>query len=93
MRSNFCEGSRGYWTESNAKRSQPAEGFRHHNEYAYPVNTRGKPEAVERILAWASRHQVMGVGRWGTWEHMNSDVAVAEALKSARSLCSGGVNA
>jgi hypothetical protein len=26
---------------------------------------------------------VFPVGRWGRWEHMNSDIAVAEALQAA----------
>jgi protoporphyrinogen oxidase len=86
LRHNFCPGSRGYWTETNALRSAPATRFRHHNEFAYPVNTRGKPEAVRAIIDWASSQGVLGLGRWGTWEHMNSDVAVAEALQAAQAL-------
>lgn len=80
IRSNFCPGARGYWSETNAARSQATEGWRHHNEFAYPLNTLGKPEAVQRILQWAAGHGVVGAGRWGKWEHMNSDIAVAEAL-------------
>lgn len=87
LRSNFCTGSRGYWTEANAVRSQLTEGWRHHNEFAYPVNTLGKPKAVEQILQWAASHGVVGAGRWGKWEHMNSDIAVAEALREAANLC------
>lgn len=90
LRSNFANGARGYWTETNAQRSLPTNGIRFHNEYAYPVNTLGKPEAVERILAWAAPHGVVGLGRWGKWEHMNSDVAVAEALQMARELAAEG---
>lgn len=86
LRSNFCPGSRGHWTETNAKRSRPARAFRHHNEFAYPVNTKDKPEAIRRVLAWAASHGVVGLGRWGTWEHMNSDIAVAESLKAAGAL-------
>lgn len=80
LRSNFCNEANGYWTETNAVRSRPAINFHHHNEFAYPVNTRGKPEAVDNILKWAFSHGVVGAGRWGKWEHMNSDIAVAEAL-------------
>lgn len=80
VRSNFCTASRGYWSETNAVRSQAADGWRHHNAFAYPLNTLGKPEAVQRILQWAASQGVVGVGRWGKWEHMNSDIAVAEAL-------------
>ncbi len=84
IRSNFCPGSRGYWTECNAMRSLPTNGFRHHNEYAYPVNTLEKPKAINIILEWAKKNKIYGLGRWGKWEHMNSDVAVAEALIMAR---------
>lgn len=83
LRSNFALGSKGYWTETNAKRSSPdAKGFRHHNEYAYPVNTLDKPQAVQAITGWARKKGIVSAGRWGRWEHMNSDVAVAEALAS-----------
>lgn len=86
LRSNFASRARGYWTETNAARSQPTGGTRFHNEFAYPVNTLGKPEAVRKILDWASGHGIIGLGRWGRWEHMNSDVAVAEALQMAAEL-------
>lgn len=90
LRHNFCPGSRGRWTETNARRSGPLAGFRHHNEFAYPVNTRGKPEALASVLEWARGMGVVGAGRWGTWEHMNSDVAVAEALDLAAVLARPG---
>jgi hypothetical protein len=83
LRHNFAPGSRGYWTETNAQRSGPATGFRHRNEYAYPVNTRDKPASVDLISRWASGQGILPLGRWGTWEHMNSDVAVDLALKAA----------
>jgi len=80
VRHNFCPGARGYWTETNATRNGQANHFRHRNEFAYPVNTRDKPAAMDAILAWAKSHGVIGAGRWGTWEHMNSDIAVHEAM-------------
>jgi protoporphyrinogen oxidase len=89
LRSNFAQGSRGHWTETNSARSRPGAGWRHRNEFAYPLNTRDKPQAVSQILSWASRHRILGIGRWGTWDHMNSDVAVDEALKAADRLCDG----
>jgi hypothetical protein len=67
-------------------RSGPAVGFRHRNEFAYPVNTCSKREAMAEILTWAKGHGVIGAGRWGTWEHMNSDVAVAEGIKLGKAL-------
>lgn len=86
LRANFAPNSRGYWTETNASRSGETQGWRHRNEYAYPVNTLEKPEAIARICDWAAAHGVIGAGRWGKWEHMNSDVAVAEGLALAKSL-------
>jgi protoporphyrinogen oxidase len=91
LRSNFSKGSRGHWTETNAARSGPAAGWRHRNEFAYPLNTRGKPEAVEHVLGWAARHGIVGAGRWGRWEHMNSDVAVDEGMQLAGRLCGKAV--
>jgi protoporphyrinogen oxidase len=88
LRSNFASGSRGYWTETNSKRSPEVRegGIRFHNEVAYPINTIEKPAAVANILNWARDHSVIGLGRWGTWEHMNSDVAVDQALQLAHQL-------
>jgi protoporphyrinogen oxidase len=83
LRNNFCTGARGYWTETNASRSVASSGWRHHNEYGYPINTIGKQALLETIHAWASSRGVFPVGRWGRWEHMNSDIAVAEALQAA----------
>jgi protoporphyrinogen oxidase len=92
LRSNFCPGSRGYWTETNSARAvgdsssdgSGGPGFRHRNEYAYPVNTLGKPAVVARICAWAQANRILPLGRWGQWEHMNSDVAVSLAIAAAR---------
>lgn len=84
VRKNFCPGSRGYWTEANALRSPIANRWRHHNEFAYPVNTSDKPDAVTLVAAWARSHGIVATGRWGTWEHMNSDVAVAEGIHTAK---------
>jgi protoporphyrinogen oxidase len=86
LRANFAKGSRGYWTETNSARAVAPGTWRHRNEFAYPINTLGKPEAVASICEWAAKHGIVGAGRWGKWEHMNSDVAVAEGLTLARSL-------
>ena len=83
LRANFAPAARGHWTETNARVSPVADGFRHRNEFAYPVNTMDKPRLVESIHAWAKSVQVLPLGRWGHWEHMNSDVAVASGIKAA----------
>ncbi|MEI6654320.1 MAG: NAD(P)-binding protein [Verrucomicrobiota bacterium] len=82
-RTNFAPGAHGHWTETNARISPAATGFRHRNEFAYPVNTIDKPRLVENIHAWAQSVSVLPLGRWGHWEHMNSDVAVSSAIKAA----------
>ncbi len=90
LRSNFCTGSRGYWTETNSARSpKQGDAFRHHNPYAYPVNTLDKPQAVETVKTWAAANGVYPLGRWGQWEHMNSDVAVSLAIAAANELHTG----
>ncbi|MEI8283819.1 MAG: NAD(P)-binding protein [bacterium] len=86
LRKNFLIGSRGYWTETNTLRSKPKKGFRHTNPFAYPVNTIDKPKVIQSIAQWAHSKNIIPLGRWGKWEHMNSDVAVAEALELAHTL-------
>lgn len=81
-RRNFCEGARGYWTETNVKRYMKQEGqFIHCNEYAYPLNTINKTESIKRILKWAAERRIIGLGRFGEWEHMNTDVTVEHAMQ------------
>jgi hypothetical protein len=82
-RANFAPGSRGGWTETNARISTPTKAFRHHNAFAYPVNTLDKPRLVASICAWAKSAGVLPLGRWGLWEHINSDVAVSLAIQAA----------
>lgn len=90
LRANFCSDSKGYWTETNAARSATAGGWRNHNEFAYPVNTLDKPEAIKKVLDWASAQGIVGAGRWGKWEHMNSDVVVNEALAAVAEYAKSG---
>lgn len=94
LRANFAPNSRGHWTETNSARISPAPAAgeqRFHNEFAYPVNTVNKPELVRTICTWAQSQDVVPLGRWGRWEHMNSDIAVLEALQLADRLA--GVSA
>lgn len=88
-RNLFCEGSKGYWTETNTKRSQSTTNWRFTNEFAYPLNTLKKVEAVKEILGWAESYGIYGLGRWGTWEHMNSDVAVEKGIALAEKMVAG----
>ncbi len=79
VRHNFCPNSKGYWTETNLTRfdasgKNPANYFV--NKYAYPLNTIGKQEDMQEVLAWAKDCGVIGLGRWGEWQHYNSDVVV-----------------
>jgi protoporphyrinogen oxidase len=85
-RPNFCAGARGHWTETNSRFSPPPGGFRHRNEFAYPVNTVDMPAALEVVHAWATSASILPLGRWGQWDHMNSDVAVSLAIQAAEQM-------
>ncbi|HOO27265.1 MAG TPA: FAD-dependent oxidoreductase, partial [Lachnospiraceae bacterium] len=90
VRHNFCPGTDGYWTETNLTRFCPdkkEEGMYFINEYAYPLNTIGKQEKMAALLNWAETKQVYGLGRWGEWQHYNSDVVTALAIKKADDFC------
>lgn len=62
------------------------EGYRYMNEYAYPLNTVGKPEVMEQLLAFCASRQIYGLGRWGEHCHYNSDVVVELAIQLAEKL-------
>ena len=87
LRHNFCPGSRGHWTETNVSRASGPALWRHASEYSYPLNTVGKPDAIATVLDWGRREGIVGLGRWGEWEHMNSDAAVEAGLRLADELC------
>ena len=91
VRHNFCSGARGYWTETNSMRAKPLAGgaFRHTTKYAYPLNTIGKNEAMAELLGELKRSKVYGLGRWGEWQHYNSDVVVERAMGLADSFLGG----
>ncbi len=86
VRHNFCPNSTGYWTETNLTRFQmkgkKADSY-FINEYAYPLNTIGKQEKMEDLLEWVQTKDVYGLGRWGEWQHYNSDVVVSLAVRLA----------
>lgn len=86
VRSNFCENSRGYWTETNSERYKDDGHRTFKNEYAYPLNTVEKPIIMNKILSWGRKDGIIGLGRWGEWEHYNSDVTVSRAISLADSL-------
>lgn len=85
-RQNFLPGSHGAWEEINTLRSTDSPLLVHRNKYAYPLNTRQKPQAIKTILEWARGQNIFGLGRWGEWEHMNSDIAISKALSLAEQL-------
>lgn len=86
VRHNFCAGSRGYWTETNRDRLKMEVRppmYSHLNEYAYPLNTKDKPEIMKKLLAFAEENRVFGLGRWGEHQHYNSDLTVELGMKLA----------
>ena len=90
VRHNFCQGSRGYWTETRLERTKmfPAEdkNFRYVNSYAYPLNTVKKPEIMKNLLDFCVEKQIYGLGRWGEHSHYNSDLVVELAMNLAEEL-------
>ena len=89
VRHNFCPNSKGYWTETNSERidmEEPNNNFKYMNKYAYPLNTIGKPEIMDKLLKWSMDHGVIGLGRWGEHQHYNSDVTVDLALNLAEKI-------
>ncbi len=93
-RKNFFPGSRGYWQEKRYRKEFPDErypkdhSFSYLNEYAYPLNTIDKPAVMKRLLTYASKQNVIGLGRWGEHEHFNSDVVIKRAMDLAERLSS-----
>ena len=86
VRHNFCPNSMGYWTETRFERirmftAEEQDNYHYLNQYAYPLNTIGKPEIMKKLLTWAESKSVYGLGRWGEHQHYNSDVAVDLAMK------------
>ncbi len=91
VRHNFCPGSDGYWTETNLTRFDKdgaiKEGSTFYiNDYAYPLNTIGKQEKIKGLLDYAASRNIFGLGRWGEWQHYNSDVVMNRAMKLAEKM-------
>lgn len=91
VRHNFCKGSRGYWVETRKERVEMfvhgnSENYHYLNEYAYPLNTIGKPQIMKKLLQFCEKKEIYGLGRWGEHCHYNSDVVVELAMKLADKL-------
>ena len=85
VRHNFCPGSKGFWTETNLTRfdkdtSDKAGKTYFINKFAYPLNTIGKQELIGEVLEYACSKDIYGLGRWGEWQHFNSDVVMQRAM-------------
>lgn len=63
--------------------------FRFSSEYSYPLNTIGKNEAMAALLSETAAGRVFGLGRWGEWQHYNTDVVVERALALAGRIANG----
>lgn len=88
VRHNFLEGSKGYWTETRSERYHADEDdITFKMDYAYPLNTISKPDAIRTVLSYGSKLNIFGLGRWGEHEHFNSDVTVKRAMELADKLC------
>lgn len=86
VRHNFCQGSKGYWLETRKERVslfKEEADYSYMNEYAYPLNTVGKPGIMEKLLGYCEKQQIFGLGRWGEHCHYNSDLVVELAMNLA----------
>lgn len=86
VRHNFCRGGKGYWLETRKERLglyQEESAYTYLNEYAYPLNTIGKPRIMEKLLGYCEEKQIYGLGRWGEHCHYNSDLVVELSMKLA----------
>lgn len=86
---NLNNNFKGYCTETNSERislMKESGIYQYFNKYAYPLNTREKPEIMNELLTWARNKNVIGLGRWGEHQHYNSDVVVELAMKLAEDL-------
>lgn len=90
-RSAFLPGARGYWTETRLGRfpSTFQPPYSYASKYAYPLNTVNKKETVSKLLMIANCYGIYGLGRWGEWEHYNSDSCMLKAISLADRLCGG----
>lgn len=88
---NFAADSKanGLYRETNIKRYQiPSKHSRqdstlyHHiNEVAYPIPVIGHAAAINSVMEVMKKGNCYGVGRWGQWKYLNSDVCIHEAMK------------
>ena len=89
VRHNFCPNSKGYWTETNSERvveKADSNRFKYMNQYAYPLNTKNKPQIMKNLLSWSSKQNVIGLGRWGEHQHYNSDLTVELSMQLAEKI-------
>lgn len=63
----------------NAERDKDLLYF-YENEYAYPVPAKGRSNQISEILRCLEGRNLYGLGRWGQWQHFNSDVCIYEAM-------------
>lgn len=85
-RHNFISGSCGHWTETNAIRTKEgiSKIFSKTNEFSYPINLVGKDKLISTLLKYGIKNNIYGIGRWGKWQHINSDATVEEAINYAK---------
>ena len=62
------------------------DNFNYFNKYAYPLNTKEKPEIMKSVLEFGRENNIYGLGRWGEHQHYNSDITVNLSIKLAQQL-------
>ncbi|MCL2023666.1 MAG: NAD(P)-binding protein [Oscillospiraceae bacterium] len=87
LRYNYNRHWPGYWTESAVSKSQAA----YHHRFAYPAQTMGRQEVLDRLFAWARGRSIEPLGRWGQWAYINTDQAICRGLELAENFTKGGL--
>ena len=82
----------GVYRETNLKRWQAGHGeiYSENNPYAYPIPALGWASFIGKVLACAEPQGIHGVGRWGQWQYLNSDVCIFEAMRLVKRLGHAG---
>ncbi len=66
--------------------NKPNKTISFENEYAYPIPLKNKETVISGILEKYNAINFYGLGRWGQWQHHNSDVCIFEAIKLFKKL-------
>lgn len=94
---NFSKSSAkdGVYTETNRKRWLSGGSFKRNNksaiyehiiDNAYPIPVIGHSKSANKIIEYYRDRNLIGIGRWGQWQYLNSDVCIKYAIDFVNSI-------